>query len=398
MARGRARRLNAVALQQEGTSVPVSFGVMSTYPPALCGVAGLTGGLVDALRSASDRVRVVDVVDSVGVQSRPAVSQWVRGTPGDSAATVLNGCDVAIIQHEYGIYGGVHGEDVLEVVRALAVPVVVVFHTVLQTPNARQRSISRELAELSASVVTMSQAARRRLTEHYGVDSRKVRVIPHGALENDEPEVKRVDPGSRQILTWGLLGYGKGIEWAIEAMAMLRNLRPAAQYSVVGQTHPRVLEQHGERYRQSLVDRAARLGISGAVRFDDRFVAADELQRIIRRSDVVLLPYDSNDQVASGVLVEAIAAGKPVVSTDFPHARELLATGAGLLVGHRDPLALAAALREVLTEPRRAAAMASEARRLAPDFMWPVIAGQYHQTAVDAMALHAEPRSAVALT
>ena len=376
----------------------VSFGVMSTYPPTLCGVAGLTGGLVDALRSASDLVRVVDVVDSVGLQSRPAVSQWVRGTPGDSAAAVLNGCDVAIIQHEYGIYGGVHGEDVLEVVRALAVPVIVVFHTVLQTPNARQRSILRELAELSASVVTMSQTARRRLTEHYGVDSRKVRVIPHGALENDEPEVERVDPGARQILTWGLLGYGKGIEWAIEAMAMLRNLRPAAQYSVVGQTHPRVLEQHGERYRQSLVDRAARLGISGAVRFDDRFVAADELQRIIRRSDVVLLPYDSNDQVASGVLVEAIAAGKPVVSTDFPHARELLATGAGLLVGHRDPLGLAAALREVLTEPRRAAAMASEARRLAPAFKWPVIAGQYHQAAVDAMALHAEPRSAAALT
>ena len=240
----------------------------------------------------------------------------------------------------------------------------------------------------------MSQTARRRLTEHHDVESRKIRVIPQGALENREPEVERADPDARQILTWGLLGYGKGIEWAIEAVAMLRNLRPAAHYSVVGQTHPRVLEQHGERYRQSLIDRVARLRISDAVRFDDRYLAADELQRTIRRSDVVLLPYDSNDQVTSAVLVEAIAAGKPVVSTDFPYARELLATGAGVLVGHRDPLAMAAALREVLTDPAGAAAMASEARRLAPAFGWPAVAEQYHQAAVDILALPAEPHTA----
>ena len=98
---------------------------------------------------------------------------------------------------------------------------------------------------------------------------------------------------------------------------------------------------------------------------------------MIQSSKVVALPYDSKDQVTSGVLVDAIAAGRPVVATAFPHAVELLSSGAGLVVDHDDPDAMARALRRVLNRPELAANMAAEASRLAPSLGWSVIAREY---------------------
>jgi glycosyltransferase involved in cell wall biosynthesis len=183
------------------------------------------------------------------------------------------------------------------------------------------------------------------------------------------------------VLTWGLLGAGKGIEWAIEAMADLQDLDPWPRYLVAGQTHPRVLERDGEAYRDQLVARATALGIGHAVDFDARYLHRDALQRLVQQADVVVLPYDSREQVTSGVLIEAVSAGKPVVSTAFPHAAELLAGGAGLVVPQRDPAALAAALRRVLTEPELAGRMSAEADRLAPQLLWSAVAKRYRAIA-----------------
>ena len=113
------------------------------------------------------------------------------------------------------------------------------------------------------------------------------------------------------------------------------------------------------------------------VQLDDRYLDVPTLQRIVAAADVVLLPYDSPDQVTSGVLTEAVVAGKPVVSTAFPHAVELLSGGAGLLVPRRDPAAIRTALRRVLTEPGLAAAMGAASRGLAPGLLWSAVAGQY---------------------
>ena len=220
------------------------------------------------------------------------------------------------------------------------------------------------------------------LVAHYGVDPGRVTVIPHGA---DPAVVSRRSarrPGDGPVvLTWGLLGEGKGIEWAIDAMALLTDLQPRPQYRVVGQTHPKVKARYGEGYRQRLVERAVRGG-SGAVTFDDRYLTDAQLHALVQEADVVLLPYDSREQVTSGVLIEAVAAGKPVVSTAFPHAVELLSGGAGLLVDRQDPVAIAAALRRVFTEPGLARRMASEAERLAPDLLWPAVADRYRRLAL----------------
>ena len=366
----------------------VSYGILSTYPPTQCGLATFSNALADSLRSPQDVVEVVSVVDTPETSVRPeVVHKWVRGEAGGSAAAAaaLNNYDVAIIQHEYGIFGGRDGADVLEVVRTLRVPTIVVLHTVLVTPTAHQRAILEELARSCIAVVTMTETARQRLIDHYTVKPYKIRVIPHGAVDNRSDYRRQSVAANPMILTWGLLGEGKGIEWAIEAMAHLSDLRPTPRYRVVGETHPRVLEQHGDRYREGLVIRARQLGVAHLVQFDARYLEPAALRRIVQQADVVLLPYDSREQVTSGVLVEAVAAGKPVVSTAFPHASELLSSGAGLLVKRQDPVGIAAALRRVLTEPGLAVAMAAEASRIAPQLLWPAVANQYRQIAAGAL-------------
>ena len=377
-------------LEREGTHVSTSYGVLSTYPPTQCGLATFSAALVQSLRSPGDVVGVVDVVDTADAPRRPEVRhQWVREQRGgaEAAAARLNGFDVVVVQHEYGIFGGPDGQDVLDVVRAVTRPVITVLHTVLVTPTLRQKAILDELILLSDTVVTMTVTAKERLVHRYLVESDKVTVIPHGAvdarLEGRAPV--RTGGAGPIVLTWGLLGEGKGIEWGISAMAQLRDLQPAPRYHVVGETHPKVLQRDGEAYRRGLEARARHHGVDDVVTFDERYLPTSELARLVQEADVILLPYDSREQVTSGVLVEAVTAGKPVVSTGFPHAVELLSSGAGLLVERQDPDAIAAALRRVLTEPGLAGAMAAEADRLSPQLLWSAVGQQYRELASSAL-------------
>jgi glycosyltransferase involved in cell wall biosynthesis len=218
------------------------------------------------------------------------------------------------------------------------------------------------------------------------VDARKISVIPHGAVPNrsaapiGEPASATRRP---TVLTWGLIGPGKGIEWAIDAFAGLADLDPAPRYLVAGQTHPKVLEHQGEAYRDSLRARAAAHGISASVEFDDGYRDVPALLSLVRQADIVLLPYDATEQATSGVLIEAVAACRPVVATQFPHATELLATGAGLLVPQKDAAAMSAALRRILTEPALAASMTAAGQQIAPTLDWSAVADAYHGLADD---------------
>ncbi|GIF09990.1 glycosyl transferase family 1 [Actinoplanes teichomyceticus] len=315
------------------------------------------------------------------------VHTWHTGVPGGwpGAAAALNRFDVAIIQHEYGIYPGDAGAEVLPVLRTLQVPSIVVLHTVLANPDQLQRAVLEQIADLADAVVTMTDTARRRLTKNYAVDARKVSVIPHGAASHTgAPRAGRARP---HLLTWGLLGPGKGIEWALRCLALLQDRQPAPVYTVAGRTHPKVLEQQGDTYRDSLQALAAQLGVADTVRWLDAYLEPDELSRLIRSADAVLLPYDSTEQVTSGVLIEAVAAGVPVVATEFPHAVELLADGPGLLVPHQDPEAMALALRHVLAEPGRAGRLAGITG--GPTLRWPAVAARYQALAARLLAARA---------
>jgi polysaccharide biosynthesis protein PslF len=364
-----------------------TIGLLSTYPPTQCGLATFSAALrAELCRGQEAEVGVVRVVDHPDPCGDPAVVAHLLNGSANSArdaVACLNSYDAVVVQHEYGIYGGPDGCDVVDLVEALTVPTIVVFHTVLQEPTARQRHILRRLLDSADVAVTMTETARTRLVEGYGADPMCVTVIPHGAIDlgGERPSSSS---GRPLILTWGLLGPGKGIEWAIDAMPALLDLHP--RYLVTGKTHPKVLDRHGEDYRRGLRQRADRRGVGHLVELDDSYLGVGELAALVGAADVVLLPYDSREQVTSGVLIEAVAAGRPVVSTAFPHAVELLPDGPGIVVPQRDPAALAWALRRVLTEPGLGARMAAQAALKAPELFWGAVAERYRQLAVRLVA------------
>jgi glycosyltransferase involved in cell wall biosynthesis len=372
--------------------MPTRYALLSTYPPTQCGLATFAAALVAHLPQPGDQVAVVRVLNERAPQpASEVVHDLVPGSAASAAAAadVLNSFDVVIVQHEYGIYGGPDGQDVVSLLEALYVPTIVVLHTVLAHPSQRQRAILEGVIAAAGAVVTMTKTARSRLLNCYGSPPGKVMVIPHGAADNRAAASSQLDAGRPRVLTWGLLGPGKGIEYAIDAIALLRGSGLQADYQVVGQTHPRVLDRDGEAYRQALIARARHRNVADRVHFDARFVPAATLGELIGAADVVLLPYDSLEQVTSGVLIEAVAAGKPVVSTCFPHAVELLGGGAGLLVGRQDPAGIARALQLVLTEPGLSARMSRCSAELSPYLLWPAVARSYRELAASLAAARA---------
>ncbi|MEV4846484.1 glycosyltransferase [Micromonospora matsumotoense] len=356
------------------------YGFLSTHPPTRCGLATFNAALAAHLTGGGEPggvVRVTDGTDDQGATPTGVVHTWSARTPGGwrEAAAALNTYDIAVVQHEYGIYPGVDGRDLLPLLRRLDVPSIVVLHTVLRQPTPRQRSLLEQIVAEAAAVVTMTDTARDRLLVGYAVDPTRVTVIPHGTAD----PVGRSGPRRTRphLLTWGLLGPGKGIEWSLRALARLQDLEPTPTFTVAGRTHPKVIEQQGERYRAGLHQLGAQLGVAHTVDYQAVYHDSATLGALIRSADVVLLPYDSREQVTSGVLVEAVAAGIPVVATPFPHAVELLTGGPGLVVPYADPTALATAVRRILTESGLAARLAGRRRPVAAELRWPAVAARY---------------------
>ena len=369
--------ISSIPAVQQSISISPALGVLGTYPPTVCGLATFSAALAAGLSANDAVVNVIRIADGSPTRDARVVGELENGHPKSVTASseLLNHNTIAIIQHEYGIYGGVDGDEVVEIIRGLRVPSIVVAHTVLKHPTPHQRSVLEAIADLADQVVVMSEAANDRLCRGYDVDATKITTIPHGATIPRGFRPRRA--GRPTLLTWGLLGPGKGVERVIDAMASLRDLPCRPEYLVAGQTHPKVLVADGEAYRAARVEQARHRGVSDSVRFDGAYRSVSSLNELAQSATAVVLPYDSTDQVTSGVLVDAIASGRPVVATAFPHAVELLASGAGIVVDHDDPDALVSALRRVVTEPHLAGSMATEARRLAPRMAWSVVAAEY---------------------
>lgn len=301
-------------------------------------------------------------------------------------ARALDRCriDAVSIQHEYGIWGGDDGDYVLEFVRALRVPAVATLHTVLRQPTPRQRRVLVELVDEVAATVVMSHAAATLLSDAYGVDPTKIDIIPHGVPELPLVEPDKLKPslgleGRDIILSFGLLGPGKGYERAIAAMAEVAAAQPRAHYVILGATHPDSIRDEGEAYRHSLMARVAELGLTDHVGFVDRFVGRRELARWLEAADIFVTPYPNLDQIVSGTLSYAMSAGKAVVSTPYAYAVELLAAGRGVLLEQTSPAALAAALIDLLRDPERRAAIGARAYEHSRRMIWPEVGAEYRR-------------------
>jgi len=374
----------------QSISESLKIGILSTYSPTLDGPATFSAALADGLSAHGVDVSVVRVSDGPPSSSARVIGELVSGSAASAArcAELLNQSDVAVIQYDYSIDGdgdGDGGDEVVRVLDGLRVPSIVVIHSVLNNPTPQQLSVVRALGERADQVVVMSEAATERLVRVCGVTRHTVVTIPHGGTVPTTGF--RVRGGRPVLLTPGLLRPGKGVERVIEAMGAIHGLPGRPRYVVAGPTHPKVMAVEGEAYRDARIEQAQLGGVAGSVSFEPGYHNVAMLSALVQSAAVVVLPYDSTDQVTSSALVDAVASGRPVVATAFPHAVELLASGAGIVVAHDDPDALVSALRRVLTEPRLAGTMAAEARRLAPELAWPIVAGEYLRLARRILAM-----------
>jgi glycosyltransferase involved in cell wall biosynthesis len=357
----------------------------STYPPRHCGIATFT----QALSSATGEREIVALHGSGPHVPYPAeVHHRIRrDEPGDYVRTArdLARCaDLVSIQHEYGIWGGVDGDSVLDFVRALDAPAVATLHTVLRHPTPGQRAVLLELIRGAAATVVMSRAAAQVLTATYGVDAREVEVIPHGVpnlpLVDSSTIKPALDLAEREvILSFGLLGPGKGLELVIDALPAVVAARPTVCYVVLGATHPNLLEIEGETYRRSLEDRVVRLGMGRHVRFVDRFVGRVELTRWLEGADVFVTPYPNLDQIVSGTLSYAMGAGRAIVSTPYAYATELLDGGRGVLAPPGSPAAWADAIISLLENDELRAAVGRRAYEHSRSMIWSNVGTEYRR-------------------
>ena len=363
------------------------FLFVSTYPPTRCGIATFTESLIGGLariRGGTIDTGVIRMVTEwdVSISLDPEIVAETDVATPDWAVPIETWCkgfDLLWIQHEFGIFGADDGGSVLDLCRRSPLPVATTLHTVMVSPSDRQRTIIERLGDASEVVVVMSKQAQRRLIESYDIDGEKVQVVPHGSQFSPRRRHSEHRLSRPTIVNWGLIGPGKGLETAIRALALLRHLGSPPRLVIRGATHPNVKRREGEAYRDGLVDLIGELGLQRSVVMSDEYLTPTELESLIHSADMALIPYDTIEQVTSGVLVDAIGAGLPVVATAFPHSLELLSSGAGRVVPQQNPKAMAAAIEALLTDPSAMADAGDEAMRVGRDFAWPRVAFKYER-------------------
>ncbi|MBI5068023.1 MAG: glycosyltransferase family 4 protein [Deltaproteobacteria bacterium] len=360
------------------------------YPPRLCGIATFTSDLCEAVAAAAPGAHcfagaVNDRLDRYAYPSRVRFELDEKDLDSyRRAADLLNfdNADVLCVQHEFGIFGGPAGSHLLALLREVRMPVVTTLHTVLQGPGPVQRRVMEELIQRSDRLVVMARKGAEILRETYGVPDAKLDLIPHGIpdlpyADSSVFKAKLGVEGRPVLLTFGLLGPGKGIENVIEALPEIVRRHPEAVYLVLGATHPHLVARDGESYRLGLERLAEACGVKEHVIFYNRFVSIDDLKEFIGATDIYLTPYLNEAQITSGTLAYVFGAGKAVVSTPYWHARELLADGRGILVPFRNPAAIAEGVCAFLDDPVRLERTRETAYRLGREMIWPAVAERY---------------------
>ena len=373
-----------------------TVALLGSYGPRQCGIATFTKDLHDALAAAlsPDHTTVLAMDDRPQGYAYPQEVRYqiLADQIGayHRAADMLNikQVDVAVVQHEFGIYGGADGDYVLELMDRLRMPIITTMHTVLTEPTPGQRSVVGELARLSDRLVVMSHLGQRILQDTYQIPNEKIAFIPHGI-----PDIPFVDSsfykdqfdiqGRTVLLTFGLLSPGKGIEVAIKAMPKIVENHPNVVYLVLGATHPHVLKDQGDTYRDSLKALINQLGMQDHVIFHNRYVSLEELCDYLGAADIYISPYPHTAQIVSGTLAYALGAGKAVVSTPYWYAQEMLADERGRLFPIGDCDKLADHVVALLDNDAQRHAMRKRAYLHCRPMVWKEVAHSYLQVVHD---------------
>ena len=389
---------------------PKRIAFLGGYEPRRCGIATFTTDLCESVAGVAPGAECFagamnDRAEGYRYPERVRFEVFEKDLDSyRRAADYLNfnNAEVLCVQHEFGIFGGAAGSHLLALLKEVRMPVVTTLHTVLRDPSAAQRKVMEEVVRLSDRVVVMARKGAEMLRDIYAVPEAKMDVIPHGI-----PDIPFADSsickaqfgveGRSVLLTFGLLGPGKGIEHVIEALPEIVQRHPNVVYLVLGATHPHLVARQGESYRLSLERLAEDRGVKEHVIFYNRFVALDDLKEFIGATDIYVTPYLNEQQITSGTLAYVFGAGKAVVSTPYWHAQELLADGRGKLVPFRNPAAIAEAVCGFLDDPALMERTRHAACAMGREMIWPAVAQRYLESFQRARAdRRSAPRAAFA--
>jgi glycosyltransferase involved in cell wall biosynthesis len=293
-----------------------------------------------------------------------------------------SGADAVMIEFEFGLFGGNCGDFVLDFVKAIEKPVVITCHTIPEDPSSNYGQVLQKLCQQVSGITVMLNQSVRKLVTGYKIDRKKIFVIPHGTpdLPFTFPDHFKKVKGLKGRFIIGninLVSEGKGLEYTIEAVAQIVKKIPEILYLVVGQTHPGILMDVGEKYRNSLKDKVKKLGIQKNVKFINKYVSLDELIFWLKTMDVYVTPYLDPQQSSSGALAYAVGAGKACVSTRYNYAKEVLSQGRGILVPFRDSNAIAKAVIDLYTDKEKKISIQRRAYEYGRFMTWPAVALQH---------------------
>jgi glycosyltransferase involved in cell wall biosynthesis len=362
---------------------------VSTFPPRKCGIATFTADLVNSITRLK-KLREQQVISIDGRRLFKPTYETVEHKIGRDfledyvfMADFLNQSRINVVnvQHEFGIFGGEAGEYICAFLNRLKRPVATTLHTVLPNFENKPREVFNRIVEKSTALVVLNETTRKLILQ-YGVSAKKVKLIPHGCpdLPLIPSAITKPKLGLQDkvvLSTFGLLSKGKGIEYVIAALPELVKKEPRLVYYVLGVTHPQVKKNEGETYRNMLHSMVKKLGLGGHVRFLNRFLSKSELHNYLQASDVYITPYVSPNQVSSGALSCALAAGKAIVSTPYLHAQEALAEGRGVFCRFNDSISIAERITEIIENQTLRESLEQKAYRYSRKFTWPLVAREY---------------------
>ncbi|MFC1947647.1 glycosyltransferase [Chloroflexota bacterium] len=375
-------------------SEETSIIYVSTFPPRICGIATFTQDLtsaMDAILAPVVTSKITAMNPGSGVvryrYPRKVILQINEYNLEDyvSAAKIINKLEqvkIVSIQHEFGIFGGQRGLNIIPFMQAVDKPVVVTLHTVLPDPDEMLCSTVNSLADNSSALIVMTDSSKKILSQDYSIIQDKIKVVPHGI----HPQPYNLSRTAKMALgysdrvvlsSFGLLGRSKGLEYVIEALPQVVRKYPDFVYIIVGATHPGVLAQEGESYRISLIDKIHDLGLYEHVRMYNRYFPLTELLHFLKATDIYISPSLDPNQAVSGTLSYALGMGRPVISTAFSQASELITDNIGILVDFRNPDSYAEAILQLLEDSERRLQMGKNAYFLTRNMTWPNVALQY---------------------
>ena len=365
----------------------MKIAYIGTYPPRECGIGTFTQNLHDSMvmnqttekGSAEGFIVAMDDHDQTYDYPEEVKLSIRQEHQRDYMKAVkfinISGADICILEHEFGIYGGQDGLYILPLLYRLEIPLIVTLHTILKTPSVNQKQVLQEICQLADKIVVMSHKAIKFLTTIYQVDHGKIEYIEHGVpdIHYDQHESKKEFnlENKKLLLTFGFISRNKGIETAIKALPKAVEKHPDILYMILGKTHPHVLRESGEEYRNYLQRLVNSLNLDKHVLFLNEYVDQKELFRYLSASDIYVTPYLNETQITSGTLAYAIGAGTAVISTPYWHASELLAEGRGRIFNFHDSDELSRIIMALLDKPEELKKLRKIAYHYGRSITWP---------------------------